>query len=503
MKPALRVLIVEDNEDDAELVLRALRKAYDVTYRRVETEPEMSAALADGWDLVLSDFSLPSFDAMRALGVLQHSGCDLPFVLISGTIGEETAVEAMKAGAHDFLVKGRLHRLVPAVERELRDARTRRERREAVERVQHSEQRLSGIFSQVAVGIVETDLEGRIALVNMRLCDILGCARGTVLGQRLQDLVQPDDRTALEEIFEDIHRGGRSFTVETRCVRSDGAQVWVNNTISVVTGDDGRPKFTVAVVQDITDKKRAEDDLRAAVRARDDFLSIASHELKTPITSLHPQLERLARFVREGRLHAVPDEKLEWMLNIAIRQVDRLTALVNNLLDVTRITSGRLHIAPTEVDLRELSMSVLSRYQEIVRRSGSEIVVSADAPVVGKWDPAAVETVITNLLSNAAKYGSGKPIRITVERKQDTARLIVQDQGIGIDPDKKERIFQRFERAVPLEHYGGLGLGLWIARQVVEAHGGNIGVSSSAGEGSTFTVELPIVTRRQAAAEGR
>jgi PAS domain S-box-containing protein len=492
-KQKLRVLIVEDNPDDADLLLRELRKVYEVEYLRVLTAEDMRAALAGPrWHIILSDYAMPSFDAMAALQVRRASGLDVPFILISGTIGEETAVETLKAGAQDFMVKGKMARLLPAIERELREANVRRERSEAMDEVRRSQRRLSGIFSQVAVGIVESDLGGKITHANARFADIVGRPEPELIGKSLTDFIHADDAGAALEIVGDIRRGGRSFVTEKRYVRADGSEVWVNETISVVTDADGIPELSVAVVQDITDRKRAEEELKVAVRVRDEFLSIASHELKTPISALQPQVARMARLVREGRLGTVPAEKLEWMLGVVNRQIDRMNVLIGNLLDVTRITAGRLPTVRQETDLRELATSVAGRLAESVQKSGSVLKVTADESVVGAWDPMGVDTVISNLLSNAAKFGEGQPVELTIEKVGERARITVRDHGIGIPAEEQNRIFLRFERAVPAEHYGGLGLGLWIARQIVESHGGTIAVQSSKNQGSTFVVELPL-----------
>lgn len=492
-KQKLRVLIVEDNPDDAELLLRELTRGYEVEYQRVLTDEAMREALHNPrWDIILSDYQMPSFDAMAALEVRRQSGLDIPFILISGTIGEETAVGALKAGAQDFMVKGKMARLLPAIERELREAQVRRERREAMDEVRRSQRRLSGIFSQVAVGIVESDLGGKITHVNARFAAIVGRSEAELMDKSLIDFIHADDADAALEIVSDIRRGGRSFVTEKRYIRADGSEVWVNETISVVTSADGTPELLVAVVQDITDRKRAEEELRVAVKVRDEFLSIASHELKTPISALQPQVARMARLVREGRLGTVPPEKLEWMLGVVNRQIDRMNVLIGNLLDVTRITAGRLPTVRQETDLRELGTMIAGRLQEAIQKTGSSFIVTANEPVVGSWDPMGVDTVISNLLSNAAKFGEGQPVELTIEKIGERARITVRDHGIGIPPEEQNRIFLRFERAVPAEHYGGLGLGLWIARQIVESHGGTIAVESSKNKGSTFVVELPL-----------
>jgi PAS domain S-box-containing protein len=492
VKP-LRVLIVEDVDDDAVLIVRLLHKAgFDVSFERVETAASMRSAVArQEWDLVIADFTLPRFGAPAALHLMQELGIDLPFIIVSGSVGEELAVAAMKAGAHDYILKDNLTRLVPAVERELREAHIRRERREALAQVEESEQRLGAILSQVAVGIVQTALDGRLLSVNQRFCQIVGRPREEIVGLRAHDLTHPDDVPAMTALFERVAAGERDFVIEMRYLSPVGAPVWVNCTLSVVSDRGGRPSYTVSVVQDVTDRKRAEDELRDAIRARDEFLSIASHELKTPITPLELQLTSVLGLVRARRHGEVPPEKLQSKLEMAVRQIDRLTALIDSMLDVTRITSGRMSIAQRRVDLSECARAVVARSTELLARARCTLQLSAERPVIGFWDPIAMETVLSNLLSNATKFGVGQPIEITIQQDGPLARVVVRDHGIGIASEEQTRIFQRFERAVPTRHYGGFGIGLWAARQIIEAHGGTVQVVSEPSCGSTFTVELP------------
>jgi PAS domain S-box-containing protein len=226
-----------------------------------------------------------------------------------------------------------------------------------------------------------------------------------------------------------------------------------------------------------------------AIRIRDEFLSIASHELKTPLTPLQLQLDSLAATLRNS---ALTSDKLNHRLETANRQTRRLTKLVENLLDVSRISAGRLSLDRERFDLSEITTEVAERFGADAAAAGCQIAVHTDHPVVGQWDRLRLEQVVSNLLSNAIKYGAGKPIEVHVRQEGGAARLVVADQGIGISPEDSARIFGRFERAVPLRHYGGMGLGLYIARQIVDAHGGSIVVSSAPGRGSTFTVVLPL-----------
>jgi len=226
-----------------------------------------------------------------------------------------------------------------------------------------------------------------------------------------------------------------------------------------------------------------------AIRIRDEFLSIASHELKTPLTPLQLQLDSLGATLRNSELKS---DKLNRRLETANRQTRRLAKLVENLLDVSRISAGRLSLERERFDLSAVTAEVAERFGPDAAAAGCRVTVHADRAVLGDWDRLRLEQVVTNLLSNAIKYGAGKPIDIHVRQDGGTARLTVADQGIGISPEDSARIFGRFERAVPLRHYGGMGLGLYIARQIVDAHGGSIVVSSAPGRGSTFTVVLPL-----------
>lgn len=228
-----------------------------------------------------------------------------------------------------------------------------------------------------------------------------------------------------------------------------------------------------------------------AIRARDDFLSVASHELKTPLTALHIQVSSILRRASREQENYLAREPIVSGLRIAERQGRRLAQLIDNLLDVSRITAGRLDLEFEDVDLVDVVHEVLNRHEEELTRARCTPTVNTDGPVVGHWDRFRLDQVVTNLVSNAVKYGAGRPVEISVQSDTHTATLTVRDHGIGIAPEHQARIFGRFERVVSSRHYGGFGLGLWIVRQIVEAFDGSIEVSSQPGAGSTFTVRLP------------
>ena len=224
-----------------------------------------------------------------------------------------------------------------------------------------------------------------------------------------------------------------------------------------------------------------------AVEARDEFLAIASHELSTPLTALSLQVQNLLRVLKRDDAEI---ERLRAHTESTWRMVGRLARMIRELLEISRI-SGRIRLEREEVDLTLVIRESVSRLDPQIVQAGSAVTVLASEPVPGHWDRTRLDQVIDNLLANAIKFGAGKPVEIVVDGLGPMARLEVRDHGIGIGLSDQARVFERFERAVSRRRFGGLGLGLWIARQVVEAHGGTISLSSEPGHGSTFTVELP------------
>ncbi|MFN8476156.1 MAG: ATP-binding protein [Anaerolineae bacterium] len=328
----------------------------------------------------------------------------------------------------------------------------------------------------------------------------IGALRVTATGESIlvesipDETLAPNDDPFLREMAERLTP--RSYIIVPLAARGQ-----VFGTLVMVYGPSGR-RYTrddLSVAETIgrraamaIENARLYEQAQAAVRVRDEFLSVASHELKTPLTSMLIHIQMLLRYAREDRLASLPLERVARMLETNERQVKRLASLIADLLDASQIGSGRLELSREETDLTEVVASVVERYAGEAADHGSEIRVDARSVVVGNWDEHRLDQVVTNLLTNAIKYGAGKPIDISIDADADCALLTVEDRGIGIAPDQLPRIFDRFERAVTARTYGGIGLGLYITRQIVEAHGGRIEVASAVDQGSTFTVILPL-----------
>jgi signal transduction histidine kinase len=250
----------------------------------------------------------------------------------------------------------------------------------------------------------------------------------------------------------------------------------------------GQPPLAVLTFLDITGQKAVEVQLRQALEARDEFFSVATHELKDPLFALQLSIQLLRHAAqKQGEVPAHVRQHLE----VSHRQADRLARLIDNLLDVSRITNGRLRLDLEALDLSELAREMVDRVQEKAHSVGTTIDVQNCEPVIGYFDRTKLEQVVGNLLTNAIKYGAGRPVTVRVKGEDGAAVLEVEDRGVGIAPQDQERIFQRFERASENHKQASLGLGLYIVRSLVEAHGGAVGVRSEPGKGATFTVTLP------------
>lgn len=324
---------------------------------------------------------------------------------------------------------------------------------------------------------------------------------GNVLRTGVAELL-PEAQTVLFGIKD--AGGGPAIAAELGCRSYVGAPLLargrVLGAISLVFSESGRRHgpADLQLAQDLARRAALAVDnailyreAQEAVGIRDEFLSVASHELKTPLTSLELTTQNALRMARARKTSSAIPEAVIRSFEIIERQGWRLTTLVKALLDVSRIHAGRLSLELDRVDLVAVAADVVARFKDESERAGTTIRMHADSPIWGYWDPSRVDQVLTNVLSNAIKYGAGKPIDVWLEAEEGVARLAVRDHGIGIPAHFQSAIFQRFARAVPGSSYGGLGLGLYIVRQLLEMMGATIRVESKPGLGSTFTIELP------------
>jgi len=455
-------------------------------------------------DVVVCDLKMPG---MKGLDLMkwarEHCQPNPEWIVVSGEATLDATIQALKLGAFDFICKPilspmQLRTAVTNAARHKRLLAEVAERRALEVALRESERQVRQLVENIADLAWSATADGRIDFYNRRWYEYTGTTFEQMEGWGWRSVHHP---ALLEQVVERWTRAlatGEPFEMEFPLRRADGVFRWFLTRVRPLRDADGRITRWFGTNTDIDEARAARSererliaDLRQSVEARDEFLAIAAHELRTPLTALQLQLEGTAHLI--GRTSNPGNDKLLGKLAVASRQVTHLGTLVNGLLDVARCIQGRLIIETEEVDLAEIVRAVVERCGPQAQSAGCALIVDAEKEVKGRGDRTRLDQVVSNLVGNSIKYGAGQPIRTTLHAVEGVALLRVEDRGIGIRPEDTARLFARFARAVSSNSYGGLGLGLYIARQIVEAHGGTIDVASEVGQGSTFTVRIPLV----------
>lgn len=311
-------------------------------------------------------------------------------------------------------------------------------------------------------------------------------------GKNLLDFILCDDRQLFSKEFLEISNNpNKILNLQYRFLNKDGSSSWIE-AAGINQLQNPLINGIIIISRDIGKRKKMEEDLRRALESRDEFLSIASHELKTPITSLKLQLQILSKKTKSEDNVLSDPNTLPSLISNSIKQVDRITDLVDNLLDVSRIQTGKLLFNFEKINLSKSILNLLDCFRELFLQAGIVLDVRIEPDLECFVDKNRMDQVFINLFSNAIKYAPGKPVLISFKKIDGIAEFMIQDQGPGIASEKKSLIFNRFERANSSAKISGLGLGLYISRYIVEAHKGNISVESSLGIGSIFKVDLPL-----------
>lgn len=328
-----------------------------------------------------------------------------------------------------------------------------------------------------------------LEFINQRGWDFLGIETKDPALLDLSDYVHTDDRNRFIEANLESKFNLKTLNEEFRMRNSKGDYIWMLLRMVPLLDKENQIYKWYGSITDIDTLKKVSEDLKKAVQSRDEFLSMASHELKTPLTSLKMQLQMRMRYMDRGKslIH-----RLEKMVKDDEKQVNRLIRLVDDMLDISRIQNGSIDLVKTDFNLKDLIIEVVDRHSFIFHSVNSEIVLETLEPIEGCWDRFKIEQILINLITNALKYGNHHDIFIGCYQEEDRACFYVKDQGIGIDKKDLERIFVLFERVQSNINISGLGLGLYIVKKMVEAHGGEISIDSEPMKGSTFTVKLPL-----------
>jgi PAS domain S-box-containing protein len=484
----IHCLLVEDNPLDAELVQRELRHAgLECTFTVVQTPEDFTRELrARCPDVVLADYNLPQWSGMEALEILLRECPQVPLILVSGTLGEETAVECIKKGVTDYVLKDALGRLPVAVRRALQDRRARYQRELA-------EQLFRRAVECSPSGILMTDECGKILLANAQAEKLFGHKCEEMTGQSIEMLVPERFRKAHLQHRAVYHEAPKERApTQARNLyglRKDGCEFPAEIGLNSVQTSAGNQ--TLISVVDITARRQAEREAEEYTRELqrsnaelEQFAYIASHDLQEPLRMVASYTELLAERY-QGKL----DEKADKYIGYAVDGAHRMQKLINDLLAYARISSQAKPLEPT--DSGTVLASVLTQLRQMIEQNKAEIT-SEKLPVVSA-DEVQLGQVLQNLIGNAVKFHDGKPPRIQVraESAGNMWEFSVADNGIGIAKESSARIFQMFQRLNTRKEFEGTGIGLAISKRIVERHGGKIWFDSVPGRGTTFRFTMP------------
>jgi two-component system CheB/CheR fusion protein len=372
------------------------------------------------------------------------------------------------------------------------------QRKRAEQALRESEEQYKAIYSQAATGIAEGDLFGRLIRANDRYCEILGYDCAELLGKRFAEVTEPADRLESLERFQRLIAGGPMYTIEKRYIRKDNTVVWARVAVSLIRDSAGQPARVVAVIEDITERKRLESELQRRVaelaeadRRKDEFLATLAHELRNPLAPIRNALHLMREPGGDPRV-------LEPERAMAERQVVHLARLIDDLMDIARISRGKIELRKETLLLAPVVERAVASVRSALESRGHRLEVALpEAPIAVTADPTRLEQILGNLLNNAIKYTEpGGSIQVVVERERDDVVIKVCDSGVGIEPELLPHVFDLFFQA---ENHrdrsqGGLGIGLSLVRRLVEMHGGTIHAHSAGPhKGSQFVIRLPAL----------
>jgi PAS domain S-box-containing protein len=518
-KEEVSILVVDDEPKNLLAVEAVLSVLGGTVVTASSGREALRHLLARDFALILMDVQMPELDGFQTAAIIrQRDRCrHVPIIFVTAiSKATEHVRQGYSLGAVDYVFKPfeaeilrskaavfmELYRYRERVRRQAEQLRVHEERRRAAEMVDSVRKQNELILNAVGEGIVGFDADGCISFVNPAACRLSGFKRDELMGHPAHALLhhtRADNRqcSGTDCDLYALMRGRAATVIDGEVLwRKDGTSLPIEGLGTLLS--EGDELVSVLMFRDVAERVQIERErarlvreLEEAISARDDFLSIASHELRTPLTPIRLTVQSLKRKSQQPQAAALP-RGLATQLETMDRQVRRLDTLINELLDVSRITVGRMDLELTDFDVTALVREVVARFQQELDLGGFNVELSLGEPIFGRWDHLRLDQVISNILSNAMKYGGDrKLIQIHVGDTPAGVEVSIRDHGMGISPEDQDRIFERFERLISVRHFGGFGLGLWIARQIAEAHGGRVLVQSVPGQGSTFTIRVP------------
>jgi PAS domain S-box-containing protein len=503
-KQPLRALFVEDDEYDFELQRTALRHDFALDARRVETGPDFQRALAE-WQprIVLCDYELPRFSGMEALHIWHAAGTPVPFIFVTGRLSEEVAVECIKAGATDYVLKGNLARLPMAIGRALREFAAT----EALHRTEAERARIAAAVEQADEVVVITDPDGMIVYVNPAFTLVTGYAADEALGQTPRLLRSgKQDRAFYAQMWRSI-TAGEVWRGEVTNRRRNGSLYEGELTITPVFDAEGRIVHYCGIQRDVSARVAAERHLRELYQAlaetdrlKDQFLAAFSHELRTPLNVVLGYADILRETIGPGL-----DPESRHCLESIHRSAAELAGMIAQTLDLAHLRAESMVLSPAHVEVGELVREIADSFASLASTKGLELVCELPPAAIDvETDRLRLRQIISNLVDNAVKFTDRGRVTIGVQIDERELTIRVADTGIGIAPDSVGRVFEDFLQldGSPTRRFRGCGLGLAVARRLAGLLGGDITVESELNRGTTFSVRLPRTPPTAATAPG-
>nr|WP_294869768.1 ATP-binding protein [uncultured Pedobacter sp.] len=507
MVQPLKILILEDNESDADLLNRELNKSGLIfTAEIVQTRMEFENALQNfNPDLILSDYSLPSFDAVTAFNIKKNKHPHTPFIIVSGVIGEENAVELIKAGVTDYVSKHKLFTLSTKINRALNDTQARKEKTIIDEKLKVINQELSELNQELETRVIDrtkalaesesrfrsmmetipqiawtNTIKGKVVFYNQRWYNYTGLNNKQTKLPGFKGVIHPDDIRASFDQFRTILKNNSGGEFQIRLKRMDGLYMWHLIRLMPINDQQDQIQLWVGTATDI-------QELRLLQQQKDDFIIIASHELKTPITTLKASLQLLDRIKDNPSSTLLPK-----LITKANKGLERVNSLIEDLLNSSMANQGQLHINQQHFILSEI---IQDSCADLHAEGVYNIQIKGDMKIMVYADAIRIGQIVSNFINNAIKYApESKEIQICIEDVNDNIKVSVTDNGPGIQAEKLHYLFDRYYRAESSgSQYTGLGLGLYICAEIIKKHNGLIGVESEIDKGSTFWFTLPAI----------
>jgi two-component system, cell cycle sensor histidine kinase and response regulator CckA len=501
MKSPLHILHLEDDPNDAALVQSTLQSdGITCVITCLQSRADFEAALKRGGiDLILSDFSLPAFDGLSALGITRALGLDLPFIIVSGTLGEELAIDSLKSGATDYVLKHSLPRLIPAVRRAMQESEGRAESRRTEANLRTTEQWLRIVFSESVMGIALVGSDGHPVLTNAALQKMLGYTGEELSGMSFQDFTHPDDCAADMELYQQLLNGTRkNYQIEKRYVCKGGQTVWGRLSVSAARGGNGHADFAIGMIENITERRNLESQFIAAQKMEviGQLAGGVAHDFNNIIAIVMGYSELMAQKLG-------PNNALKNDIEAIRHASERAAGLTRQLL----VFSRKQTILPVVLDLNDVVKDLEKMLRRLIDENIEMTIVSEKQIGHVKVDSGYVGQVLMNLVVNArdAMPNGGKlaitTSNVTLDAGQTSTHsdgipgqyvmLSVSDTGIGMSEEVKAHLFEAFFTTKPKGK--GTGLGLVTCQTIVQQSGGHMTIASEVGKGTTFKVYFPQV----------